>query len=185
MTEEAVDVGREYAHTVKVWVNPESGETVEGPCPRCAATIEEAEAQTRALELDTRRLRSQITRMKNQFERDQVAKRDGADWAEILGYWTDTFPELRPTATGIKSERATAFFARCETGASVQACKDAVLGASKFRWISYGSRVDKPHSKAKPAVDLSEILSLKSDRNFDFLRQEGEKIRLSQDDPGY
>lgn len=176
-----VDVAREFAHRVPVWVRPDSGETVEGDCPRCASTREEAEAMVREMELANRRLTSRMTRMKNDFERQQAARRDAEEWGDVCEFWLRTFPELKPRTLGIKSERATAFFTRLETGVSVQDVKDAITGASRYRYVLFGRRVEKASGQAALAIDLTEICHLKADRWFDFLLQAGRTMREKEE----
>lgn len=158
------------------WVNSETGEVVEGDCPRCANVIEHAEAQLRAMEMELRQKRAKITRLERQADRETVAKRDGAVWKDVLAYWLEAFPDKRPSAKGIKSARATKVFMRLESGANVEDVKLSIDGARLYPYVVFGKR-QKSGSKSDLADDLEQIMAINRDHEFDFLRDAGRAAR--------
>lgn len=145
------------------FVDTETGEVYDS-CPRCA----ELETQVAAMERERRADRSARAKAERALEKDVVAKRDGADWKRILAYWRAAFPDKKPTATGVKSARATKFFLRCDSGATVEDIERAIDGAKEYRYVVYGKRT-RTGSASDDATDLQDIVSLNNDANFDFL----------------
>lgn len=155
------------------WMNVATGEIVEGgPCPECAATADEAAIQVGGMERELRSMRSKLTKAERAAERDEVKRRDGDIWQRILGAWLETFPDKRPTAKGIRSARATAVFLRLESGAAEEDVVAAIVGARVWPYVVYGKR-RQSGSPSDEATDLQEIMSLKNDGMFDFLRDVG------------
>lgn len=161
---------------MKTWVNPETGEVAEAECPHCEEMKAWAEAQVHGLELEARRFRARITRLENEAEAAQVAKRDGKVWKEFLRCYKLAFPDRRLTATGIKSATATKFFLRLESGATEEDVKNALAGAVAYPYVVFGKRV-KSGSRSDLAVHPQHIVSPDNDANFDFLRDAGAALR--------
>lgn len=161
------------------WANTATGELVEGECPYCAATREEAEVQMRAMEMERRKDRATVTRLRNEMEAAKVAKRDASVWAELLGCWQLAFPDKRPTATGVKSARATAVFQRLDSGAEAEDIKNAIAGAMRYPYVVFGKRRETG-STSDRADDLQEIMSVNNDAQFDFLVAVGREAREAQ-----
>lgn len=159
-------------------MNTETGEVIESssPCPLCAVTEDAAEIQVHGMELERRKDRAALTRMRNEMEAAEVGRRDKALWQELLDCWLLAFPDKKPTAKGIKSARATAVFQRIERGAMPEDIKNAIAGAMVFRYVVYGRRVANG-SRTDDGSDLADIVSPDNDRNFDFLAEEGAKLR--------
>lgn len=158
------------------WVDSATGELADAECPHCAETKQWAEDQVRALEIERRQQRAKITKLLNEAERQKVAKRDGATWKELLACWLLAFPNKRPSATGIKSARATAVFLRLESGADVESVKNAIAGAMKYPFVVFGKRRESG-SQSDRADDLQDIMHINNDALFDFLRDAGEAMR--------
>lgn len=153
------------------YVDTETGELYDS-CPRCA----ELEVQVRAMEKERRADRAARSKAERALEKDVVAKRDKSDWERILTYWLAAFPDKKPTAKGIKSARATKFFMRCDSGATVEDVELAIDGAKEWPYIVFGKR-QKSGSKSDLADDLEDIVSLGKDANFDFLVLAGRVAR--------
>jgi hypothetical protein len=160
------------------YVNVETGEMVEGDCPYCADLRVETEGQLVAMERELRQKRSKITKLENAAERDLVKKRDAAAWKDVLSAWMIAFPTKKPSATGIKSARATKVFMRLESGSSVEEIKNAIAGAMVYPFVVYGKR-QKTGSRTDDASDLQDIVSTNNDANFDFLCEVGRDLRAS------
>lgn len=163
-----------------VWVRTDTGEMVEGECPYCEATREEAETQIKRMEAERRTDRAARAKAEREVERQKAAKRDAAAWAEVLAFYAEHFPDKAAAmrSKSIKSERASVFFHRLESIDSEDPMRDikaAIFAATRWRWISYGRRVKKPHAEAQPAVDLADIL--KDDVRFDYLVKHGYEMR--------
>jgi hypothetical protein len=161
------------------FVNVETGEMVEGDCPFCADLRIETEGQLVAMERELRQKRSKITKLENAAERDLVKKRDAAAWKDVLSAWMIAFPTKKPSATGIKSARATKVFMRLESGSSVEEIKNAIAGAMIYPYVVFGKR-QKSGSRSDLADDIQEIVSVNNDANFDFLRDVGAQVRVSR-----
>lgn len=159
-----------------MWVNTETGETLEAECPICEQARQDAEVQIVAMEQELRSKRAKITKLERERERDEVAKRDGAVWKRILKAWLEAFPDKRPTAKGVKSARATKAFLRLQAGASEQDVLDAILGARLYPYVVYGKR-QKSGSRSDLADDLEQIMAISRDHEFDFLVAEGRRAR--------
>lgn len=157
------------------YVDTESGELYDG-CPICEETIRNAETQIVAMEQERRRDRAARTAAENKLEAAEIGKRDKSAWDEILGAWLLAFPGKSPKAKTIKSARATKVFQRIERGASVEDVKDAIAGAMVYRYVVFGKRVTNG-SRTDDGSDLADIVSPDNDRNFDFLAEEGHKLR--------
>lgn len=158
------------------FVDIETGEQYEGPCPNCAEREQWAEAQVRKMEMERRGDRAKVTRMENAAERDLVRRRDGATWEHALEQWLAAFPDKRPSSKSIKSARATKFFQRLEAGATPDDVDDAIRGAKAYPYVVYGKRV-KSGSKSDLANDLEDIVAVNSDRQFDALVEIGRALR--------
>lgn len=159
-----------------IWYSKDHGE-IAAPCPHCEETRAEAETQVHHLELEARRFRSRITRLQNEADAALISRRDAAVWLDILDCWMKAFPAKRPTAKGIKSERATKVFLRLESGASVEDCKNAIAGAMFYPYRHFNNRVKEPTGKSAEETDLSDIMSINRDAIFDFLRDRGAELR--------
>lgn len=161
------------------WANTATGELYEGECPRCAQAEDEAAIQVQHMERELRSMRSKVTKMERQIERDEVKKRDGAMWKRILSAWLEAFPDKRPTAKGVKSARATKVFLRLEAGAAEDDILDAIRGAQEYPYVVFGKR-QKRGSASDLADDLEDIVALKRDKEFDFLREAGVRAKASE-----
>ena len=158
------------------FVDTETGEVYEGPCPACAHVEDEAAIQVRAMELELQKMRSKVTHMERQADRDAVAKRDGATWKRLLNAWLEAFPNKRPTAKGAKSARATHAFLRLESGATIEDFEDAIRGAKEFPFVTFGKRT-KTGAAGDRKDDLQDIAAVKNDAMFDWLRDAGRAAR--------
>lgn len=161
------------------WVDTTTGEIYEGPCPNCAERAQWAEDQVRALEMEKRALRTKVTKAERAAEHATMAKRDGAVWQEALSCWLAHFPHKKPSGVGIKSARATKFFQRLETGATLLDVQDAIRAAKVVPYIVYGRRV-KAGSKADLSDDLEQIVSVGNDAQFDRLVEIGRELRAAE-----
>lgn len=161
------------------WIDHETGEMVEGPCPFCAATTKAAEVQVSAMEAELRAKRAKITKLESAAERALVAKRDTTTWNTILAAWREAFPDRKTSATSVKSANATACFLRLESGAVLDDILCAIRGAKEYPFVVYGRRV-RSGSKSDLAVSLRDIVSVNNDGNFDILRDVGAELRVSQ-----
>lgn len=159
-----------------IWVNPDTGETVEGDCPFCATTTELAELQVVGLELEARRYRSKIRRLEDEIAGDTLANRSSEYWKPLLNAWLLAFPHKRPTATGIKSQRAKATFQRLDSGATVEDFLDAIAGCMAYPYVVYGSR-RQTGSDADLRDDIADIACINNDAQFDQLRDVGHALR--------
>lgn len=158
------------------WINQETGEVLEADCPRCAETRDEAETQVGAIEREIRKYRTKVTKLERAAERDEVKRRDGAVWKQILEAWREAFPGKKVRSTDIKSARATKVFLRLERGASIEDCLDAIEGARQFPYVVFGKR-QKSGSRSDLADDLEHIMAVNRDHEFDFLADVGRKAR--------
>lgn len=158
------------------WINSETGELADAECPHCAATKEWAENQVRSMEIERRKDRAAVTRMKNEMEAQKVAKRDASVWKEALRCWQLAFPSKRPTSTGVKSARATAFFQRLEAGATLEDVLDVIAGGMRYPYVVYGVRRESG-SPSDRKDDLQDLMHLGNDGQFDMLRDVGHAMR--------
>lgn len=158
------------------WVDTESGQVVEGPCPFCAKAEADAEIQVRAMEAERRRDRNTTAKAIAELEGTTAAKRDGKAWAELLTCWQLAFPHKKIKVKSITSARAKAVFQRLGSGVSVEDFKDAIAGAIGFPYVVFGVR-RASGSDSDLAIDLQDIASLNRDSGFEFLVSEGHKLR--------
>lgn len=158
------------------WANTETGELVEGPCPYCAGTVEECDAIVSRVEKNRHADILARAKAEKALERDVVAKRDGADWQRIVTHWKETFPQIKATSLSIRSNRATHTFIRIERGCSVDDVLAAIDGAKEWPYVVFGKRV-RTGSRSDLGIDIEDIVSIKHDRNFDFLLSEGYALR--------
>lgn len=149
------------------WLDEETGEITGDTCPTC-------EGYTR-LEREMRNLRTQITRLQNEAERQLVTKRDGKLWKDTLNYWMEAFPEKRVTSKDIKSARATKLFQRFQAGALPEDVRYAIDAAKVWRYVVFGKR-QKSGSQSDLAIDLEQIVSIGNDAQFDSLVELGRKM---------
>ena len=153
------------------WVDS-NGEVTGDNCPACEGYSH--------IERELRNMRSKITRLENDAERNAVARRDGATWKATLEYWQEAFPEKRISSRGIKSARATKFFQRLEAGATVEDVRYAIDAAKVWRWVTFGRRTKAATDKSNPAMDIEDIVSVGNDSQFDALVERGRKMAGEQ-----
>lgn len=152
------------------------GEVFEGECPNCEDTRRAAEVQVNAMEKERRTDRAARTKAENALEVAAAGRRDEKVWLDLFECWRLAFPEKKPSSNSVKSARATKVFQRLTMGATPEDVKDAIAGAMVFRYVVFGKRVTNG-SRTDDGSDLADIVSPDNDRNFDFLREEGHKLR--------
>lgn len=157
------------------YIDTATGEVYES-CPRCEAAEVEAETQIFRMEQERRQDRAARTKAENALEAAETGRRDEKLWLELFDCWRLAFPEKRPTTKAVKSARATAVFKRLTAGATPEDIKDAIAGAMVYRYVVFGKRVTNG-SRTDDGSDLADIVSPDNDRNFDFLSEEGHKMR--------
>lgn len=166
-----------------VWIHADTGEVVEGDCPRCETTREECEIQVRAMERERRSDRAARTRAENEVEKVRAAKQDAAAWKECLAFYAECFPGKAKAmrSTSIKSERARLFFERLEAIDSPDPLRDvkaAIYACTAWKWVSFGRRVKSPNGQAQLAIDLADIL--RDDVRFDHMCQKGHEMNAER-----
>lgn len=159
------------------WVD-ENGEVTGDTCPSCQGYSH--------IERELRNMRSKVTRLENDAERNLVAKRDGKVWQDAIAYWEHTFPEKRVTSKGIKSARATKFFQRLEAGATPEDVQYAIDAARVWRYVVFGKR-QRSGSQSDLSIDLEHICSVGNDAQFDRLVELGREIAAAKvvEGPGW
>jgi hypothetical protein len=147
-------------------------------CPECGHEPDDCpiclghDVQVSGLERDLRTKRGALTKLERAAERETVKRRDGAVWNRILSAWLEAFPDKKPSATSVKSARATATFLRLQSGATEDDFLAAIRGAREYPYVVYGKRQRKG-SRSDLADDLQHIAAINRDHEFEFLRDVG------------
>lgn len=162
------------------WIDQETGEIYEGSCPECERVKDDCALQVREQDRELAKIRVRVGKAERAVDREAIAKRDGATWATIREAWLRAFPDKKPTATGVKSARATQVFLRLAQGATVDDFLDAIEGAKHHPFVTFGKRTATATSKSKRADDLEDIASVKSDAMFDWLVMNGRAARVAE-----